>query len=191
MPGLMQALYVYGPTLPPYTGEWELISHQRYPDAEQDWEDAQLFEAQAKTGEQLTLYDALAIEQMIREKVVEEGGAPLESLIYSRLERLATGEAQMTYKVYHAAHGSPIVWAPIVAFIAANWKAILIILGVLAATAALITFTIKSSSIIWKAGGKIEDLLEELPGALVGLGIGLVLLLALAAFGGRKKEKAK
>ena len=191
MPTASQALYVYGPTEPPYTGEWELISHQRYPDAEQSWEDAQLFEAEAKIGEALSLTDVLMIEQMVREKVIEEGGAPLESLVYSRLERLATGEAQMTYKVYHAAHASPIVWMAVVTFIAANWKAILIVLGILAATAALITFTIKSSSIIWKAGDKIEDLIEELPPALVGLGIGLVLLLALFALGGRKKETAK
>lgn len=190
MPGISQALYVRGQAVPPYAGEWQEISRQRYPDAEQDWEDAQLITAEAKIGEQLTLYDALAIEQMVREKVMEEGGAPLESRILSRLERLPSGQEQFTYKVEHAAHASPIVWAAVIAFIAANWKAILIVLGVAALTVAAITFTIKAVKIIWKAGGKVEDFVEELPPALIGAGLGIALLLLLFAAGtGRKKEK--
>ena len=186
-----QALYLRGPAAPPYVGEWQEISRQRYPDAESSWDDAQLFTAEAKTGEQLSLYEALAIEQMIREKVIEEGGGPLESIIFSRLERLPSGQEQFTYKVHHAAHASPIVWAAVVAFIAANWKAILIALGVLAAVVAGITFLIKSTSIIWKVGDKIEELVEEAPPALVGLGAGIaVLLLVLALGAGRRKETA-
>lgn len=189
MPLIDKALYVSGPAVPPYVGEWEEISRARYPDAEFDWDDAQLFTAEAKTGEELTLFDALAIEQMIREQVVEEGGAPLASIIFRRLERTPAGEEHWTYKVDHAGHASPIVWTAIVAFIAANWKAILITLGVLAGVVAAITFTIKSSSIIWKAGQKIEDLIEEIPPVLFGLGAGLLIIIALAAFGGRRGKK--
>ena len=126
MPTVDIALYLRGQAVPPYVGDWVLISSKRYPDAEQSWEDAQLITAEAKAGEELTLDDALGIEQMIREQVAEEGGAPLESRIFSRVERTAAGESLITYKVEHAAHGSPIVWAPIIALIAANWKAILI-----------------------------------------------------------------
>ncbi len=187
-----QALYLQGPAAPPYVGEWQELSRARYPDAEFDWEDAQLFTAEAKTGEQLSLFDALAIEQMVREKVIEDDGAPLESIIFYRLERLPSGQEQFTYKVEHAAHGSPIVWAAIVPFIAANWKAILITLGVLAAVVAAVTFTIKSTSIIWKAGDKVEEFIEEAPPALIaGLGMGIAVLLVLLALGtGRKKETA-
>ena len=142
MPIIDLPLYVSGPAAPPYVGDWVLISSKRYPDAEQSWEDAQLITAEAKTGEELTLDNALGIEEMIREKVAEDGGAPLESRIYSRLERTAAGETRLTYKVQHAAHGSPIVWAVVIAFIAANWKAILIVMGLAAAAAAIITFTI-------------------------------------------------
>ncbi len=192
MPLIDKALYVQGQAAPPYIGEWEEISRARYPDAEFDWDDAQLFTAEAKTGEQLTLYDALAVEQMVREKVVEDGGAPLASIIFRRLERLPSGQEQFTYKVEHAAHASPIVWVAVVAYIAAHWQAILITLGVLAAIVAIITFTIKSTSIIWKAGQKIEDFLEEAPPALIaGLGAGIAVLILLLALGtGRKKETA-
>ncbi len=192
MPVISQALYVRGQAVPPYVGEWLEISRQRYPDADQDWDDAQLITAEAKTGEQLSLYDALAIEQMVREKIVEDGGAPLESRILSRLERLPSGQEQFTYKVEHAAHGSPIVWAVVIAFIAANWKAILIVIGVAALVVAAITFTIKAVNIIWKAGGKVEDFIEEAPPALItGLGLGIALLALLFVVGtGRKKESA-
>ena len=187
-----KALYVRGQALPPYVGEWEEISRARYPDAEFDWTDAQLFTAEAKTGQDLTLDDTLAIEQMVRERVFEEGGGPLASVIFRRLERLPSGQTQWNYKVEHAAHGSPIVWAAVVAFITANWKAILITLGVLAATAALITFTIKSTSIIWRAGQKIEEAIEEAPPALIaGIGAGLLVLVALVAFGTRRGEKKR
>lgn len=189
MPTANLTLNVQAAAAPPYVGEWQLISESRYPDAEYDWQDAQLFTAEAKIGQELTLDDALCIEQMVREKVVEEGGAPLESLIYSRLEQLPTGEARFTYKVYHAAHGSPIVWAAVLAFIAANWKTILIVLGILAATVALITFTIKAVSIIWKAGQSLEDVIEEVPPALVGLGAGLLILLLLVGLTGRKEAE--
>ncbi|MBA7591617.1 hypothetical protein ES708_33777 [subsurface metagenome] len=78
-----------------------------------------------------------------------------------------------------------------IAFIAANWKAILIAIGVLAGIVAAITFTIKSISIIWKAGGKVEDFVEELPPVAVAAGLGILLLLVLFAAGtGRKKETA-
>ncbi|MBA7475724.1 hypothetical protein ES707_11097 [subsurface metagenome] len=190
MPAINQVLYVSGQAVPPYVGDWVLISSKRYPDAESSWEDAQLITAEAKAGEELTLDDALGIEQMIREKIFEEGGAPLESRIFSRVERTAAGETLTTYKVEHAAHGSPIVWAPIIALIAANWKAILIVMGLAAAAAAIVAFTIKSVGIVWKAGDKIEDLVEELPPALVGLGAGLFIILILFALGGRKKPEA-
>ncbi|GAI69884.1 unnamed protein product [marine sediment metagenome] len=192
MPAVSQALYVRGQAAPPYVGEWQEISRQRYPDADQDWEDAQLITAEAKTGEQLSLYDALAIEQMVREKVIEDGGAPLESRILSRLERLPSGQEQFTYKVEHAAHGSPIVWVAVIAFIAANWKVILIAIGVAALVVAAIAFTIKAVKIIWKAGDKVEDFIEEVPPALIaGLGMGIAVLLLLFVAGtGRKKESA-
>jgi len=190
LPLIDATLYVSGQAVPPYVGDWVLISSKRYPDAEQSWEDAQLITAEAKTGEELTLEDALGIEQMIREQIFEEGGAPLESRIFSRVERTAAGESLITYKVEHAAHGSPIVWMPIIALIAANWKVILIAMGLAAAAAAIVAFTIKSVGITWKAGDKIEDLVEELPPALVGLGAGLLIIVALFALGGRKKETA-
>ncbi len=192
MPAISQALYVRGQAVPPYVGEWQELSRARYPDAEFDWDDAQLFTAEAKIGEQLSLYDALAIEQMIREKVIDEGGAPLASIIFYRLERLPSGQEQFTYKVEHAAHGSPIVWAAVLAFIAANWKAILIAIGVLVGIVAAITFTIKAVKIVWKAGQKIEDFIEEAPPALIaGLGAGLGILILLLALGtGRRKETA-
>ena len=189
MPAVTQALYVRGQAVPPYVGEWQELSRARYPDAEFDWDDAQLFTAEAKIGEQLSLYDALAIEQMIREKVIEEGGAPLASIIFYRLERLPSGQEQFTYKVEHAAHGSPIAWFAVLGFIAANWKAILIAIGVLVGIVAAITFTIKAVKIVWKAGQKIEDLVEELPPALIGLGAGLLLILALVAFTGKRRER--
>lgn len=191
MPLIDKALYVQGQAevVPPYVGEWEEISRARYPDAEFDWDDAQLFTGLAKSGEELTLDDALSIEQMIRERVVEEGGGPLASVIFRRLERSPAGIASWTYKVEHAAHASPIVWAAVVAFIAAHWAEILIALGVLAAIVVGITFTIKSANIVWKAGQAIEEAIEEAPPALVGLGIGLFLLLALAAFGGKRERK--
>ncbi|GAI68342.1 unnamed protein product [marine sediment metagenome] len=189
MPKISEALFVRGQVAPPYVGEWQLFTSQRYPDAEFDWDDAQLITAEALTGEELTLDDALGIEQMIREQIFEEGGAPLETRIYSRVERTAAGETRITYKVQHATHASPIVWATVIAFIAANWKTILIALGLAAAAAAIITFTIKAVSIIWKGGGKIEDIVEEAPAALVGLGAGLLVILLLVALGG-KKEKA-
>ena len=189
MPVIEQALYVRGQAVPPYVGDWQLLTTKRYPDAEFDWDDAQLITAEAKTGEELTLDDALGIEQMIREQIFEEGGAPLESRIFSRVERTAAGESLITYKVEHAAHASPIVWAVVIAAIAANWKAILIALGLAAAAAAIITFTIKAIKIVWKAGGKIEDLVEEAPPALVGLGAGLFIILILFALGGRKEPK--
>lgn len=189
MPGISQALYVRGQAVPPYTGDWQLISSKRYPDAEQSWEDAQLLTAEAETGEELSLEDALGIEQMVREQIFEEGGAPLESRIYSRVERTAAGETRITYKVEHAAHASPIVWAAVIAYIAANWKVILIALGLASAALAIVTFTIKAVPIIWKAGGKIEDLVEAAPPALVGLGAGLLLILALVAFSGKKEKK--
>ncbi|GAJ04078.1 unnamed protein product, partial [marine sediment metagenome] len=46
--------------------------------------------------------------------------------------------------------------------------------------------------IIWKAGGKVEDFIEEAPPALfAGLGAGIAVLLLLLALGtGRKKESA-
>ncbi|MBA7650255.1 hypothetical protein ES703_58058 [subsurface metagenome] len=180
MPAIDQILYVSGLAAAPYVGDWVLISSKRYPDAEQAWEDAQLITAEAKTGEELTLDDAL-------EKILEEGGAPLESRIFSRVERTAAGETVITYKVEHAAHGSPIVWAPIIAFIAANWKAILIIMGLVSLAGILVAFTIKAVSITWKAGGKIEDLVEEAEPWAVGLGAGLLIILALFALGGRKE----
>ncbi|MBA7621565.1 hypothetical protein ES703_28929 [subsurface metagenome] len=188
MPGISQALYVRGQAVSPYAGDWQLISSKRYPDAEQDWEDAQLITAEAKTGEELSLDDALGIEQMVREQIFDEGGAPLESRIYSRVEGTAAGETRITYKVEHAAHGSPIAWALVIPYIAANWKAILIALGLVALAGAIVTFTIKSVSIIWKGGGKIEDLVEELPPAVVGLGAGLLLILALVAFTGKRRD---
>ena len=184
-----QPLYVSGAAVPPYVGDWVLISSKRYPDAESSWDDAQLITAEAKAGQELSLDEALGIEQMVRDKVAEEGGAPLESRIYSRLERTAAGETRLTYKVQHAAHGSPIVWAVVIAFIAANWKAILIALGLAAAAAAIITFTIKGVKIVWKAGDKIEELIEGAPPGLVGLGAGLFIILALFALGGRKEPK--
>ncbi|MFC2001841.1 hypothetical protein ACFLUZ_04980 [Chloroflexota bacterium] len=190
MPTVDIALYLRGQAVPPYVGDWVLISSKRYPDAESSWEDAQLITAEAKAGEELTLDDALGIEQMIREKIFEEGGAPLESRIFSRVERTAAGGTLTTYKVEHAAHGSPIVWAVVIALIAANWKAILIVMGLAAAAAAIIAFTIKSVGIVWKAGDKIEDLVEELPPALVGLGAGLFIILILFALGGRKEPEA-
>ncbi|GAI71122.1 unnamed protein product [marine sediment metagenome] len=67
---------------------------------------------------------------------------------------------------------------------------ILIGLGLAAAAAAIVAFTIKSVGIIWKAGDKIEDLVEELPPALVGLGAGLFVILIIFALGGRKKPEA-
>ncbi|GAJ12437.1 unnamed protein product, partial [marine sediment metagenome] len=152
MPLIDATLYVSGQAVPPYVGDWVLISSKRYPDAESSWEDAQLITAEAKTGEELTLDDALGIEQLIREQVAEEGGAPLESRIFSRVERTAAGESLITYKVEHAAHGSPIVWAVVIALIAANWKAILIVMGLAAVAAAIVAFTIKSVGIVWKAG---------------------------------------
>lgn len=182
-----QALYVRGQEAAPYVGDWQLISSKRYPDAEFAWDDAQLITAEAKAGEELSLDEALGIEQMIREKILEEGGAPLESRIYSRVERTAAGETQITYKVEHAAHGSPIVWAPIIAFIAANWKAILIFMGLAAAAGIIIAFTIKAVKITWKAGGAIEDLPGEV---LAGLGVGLGIILLLFALGTGKKEEA-
>ncbi|MBA7606163.1 hypothetical protein ES703_13303 [subsurface metagenome] len=185
-----QALYVRGQAAPPYVGDWQLISSKRYPDAESSWDDAQLITAEAKAGEELSLDEALGIEQMIREKILEEGGAPLESRIYSRVERTAAGETVITYKVEHAAHGSPIVWAPIIAFIAANWKVILITMGLVAAAGVIVAFTIKAVGITWKAGDKIEELIEEAPPGLVGLGAGLFIILILFALGGRKKERA-
>ena len=190
MPVIEQALYVRGQAVPAYVGDWQLLTSKRYPDAEQSWEDAQLITAEAKTGEELTLDDALGIEQMIREEIFKEGGAPLESRIFSRVERTAAGESLITYKVEHAAHGSPIVWAPIIVFIAANWQTILIALGLAAAAAAIVAFTIKAVKIVWKAGDKIEELVEGAPAALVGLGAGLFIILILFALGGRKKERA-
>ncbi len=187
MPVIEQALYLRGQAAPPYIGDWQLLTSKRYPDAEQSWEDAQLITAEAKAGQELTLDEALGIEQMIREKILEEGGAPLESRIFSRVERTAAGETVITYKVEHAAHGSPIVWAVVIAFIAANWKAILIIMGLVAAAAAIVAFTIKSTGIIWKAGDKIEELIEEAPPGLVGLGAGLFIILILFALGGKKE----
>ena len=189
MPLIDATLYVSGTALPPYVGDWVLISSKRYPDAEQSWDDAQLITAEAETGEELPLDDALGIEQMIREQVAEEGGAPLETRIFSRVERTAAGESLITYKVEHAAHGSPIVWAPIIAYIALHWQAILIILGLAAAAATIVAFTIKGVAIVWKAGDKIEDLVEEMPPALVGLGAGLLIIVALFALGGRKKKE--
>ncbi|GAJ08448.1 unnamed protein product [marine sediment metagenome] len=124
------------------------------------------------------------------EQVAEEGGAPLETRIFSRVERTAAGESLITYKVEHAAHGSPIVWAPLIVLIAANWKAILIVMGLAALAATIVAFTIKGVSIVWKAGDKIEDLIEEAPPALVGLGVGLFIILILFALGGRKKPEA-
>ncbi|GAI68613.1 unnamed protein product [marine sediment metagenome] len=190
MPEINQALYVRGPAAPPYVGDWQLLTSKRYPDAEQSWDDAQLITAEAKAGEELSLDEALGIEQMIREKILEEGGAPLESRIFSRVERTAAGETLITYKVEHAAHGSPIVWAPIIAFIAANWKAILIIMGLVSLAGILVAFTIKAVSITWKAGDKIEELVEEAEPWAVGLGAGLAIILLLFALGGRKKEEA-
>jgi len=185
-----QALYVRGQAAPPYVGDWQLISSKRYPDAEQSWEDAQLITAEAKAGEELSLDEALGIEQMIREKILEEGGAPLESKIYSRVERTVAGETVTSYKVEHAAHGSPIVWVAVIAYIAANWKAILIIMGLVALAGVIVAFTIKAVGITWKAGDKIEDLIEEAPPGLVGLGAGLFIILILFALGGKKKETA-
>ncbi|MBA7512104.1 hypothetical protein ES705_04105 [subsurface metagenome] len=182
-----QALYVRGQAAPPYVGDWQLLTSQRYPDAEQPWEDAQLITAEAKAGQELSLDEALGIEQMIREKILEEGGAPLESRIFSRVEKTAAGETVITYKVEHAAHGSPIVWAVVIAFIAANWKAILVIMGLVALAGILVAFTIKAVAITWKAGGKIEDLVEAAPPGLVGLGVGLAIILLLFALGGRKE----
>jgi len=189
MPGIDQALYVRGQTVPPYVGDWQLLTSKRYPDAEQSWEDCRLITAEAKTGEELTLDDALGIEQMLREQILEEGGAPLESRIFSRVERTPAGESIITYKVEHAAHGSPIIWAVVIAFIAANWKAILIIMGLVSLAGILVAFTIKAVKITWKAGDKIEELVEEAAPSLVGLGAGLLIIGLLFALGGRKKEQ--
>ncbi len=182
-----QALYVRGQAAPPYVGDWQLLTSKRYPDAEQPWEDAQLITAEAKAGEELTLDEALGIERMVRDKILDEGGAPLESRIFSRVERTAAGETVITYKVEHAAHGSPIVWAVVIAFIAANWKAILIIMGLAALAGVIVAFTIKAVAITWKAGDKIEDLIEAAPPGLVGLGAGLAIILILFALGGKKE----
>lgn len=187
MPAITQALYLRGQAVPSYVGDWQLLTSKRYPDAEQSWEDAQLITAEAETGEELSLEDVLGIEQMIREQIFEEGGAPLESRIYSRVERTAAGGTRISYKVEHAAHGSPIVWVAVIAYIAANWQTILIIMGIAAAAAAIIAFTIKAVKIVWKAGGKIEELVEAAPAALVGLGAGLFIILILFALGGRKE----
>ena len=187
MPQVIQNLYVRGEAVPPYVGDWQLLTSKRYPDAEQSWEDAQLITAEAKTGEEISLDEALGIKQMIREQIFEGGGAPLESRIFSRVERTAAGESLITYKVEHAAHGSPIFWMPVIAAIAANWKAILIVMGIVTAAGVIIAFTVKAVSITWIAGGKIEELIEAAPPALVGLGLGLLVIGLLFALGGRKK----
>ncbi|MBA7543450.1 hypothetical protein ES705_35781 [subsurface metagenome] len=78
----------------------------------------------------------------------------------------------------------------VIAFIAANWKAILIIMGLAAVAGILVAFTIKTVAITWKAGGKIEDLVEAAPPGLVGLGAGLFIILILFALGTGRKETA-
>jgi len=191
MPEISQALYVKGAALPPYVGDWQLLSSKRYPDAEFSWDDARLITAEAETGEELSLEEALDIELLIRQQIIEDGGGPLESRIYSRVERSSAGETLITYRVQHAAHGSPILWVPVIALIAANWKAILITMGLIALAGAITTFAIKSVSIIWKGGGKVEDFIEGAPPALIaGLGAGLLLLLVIVGLGTRKKESA-
>ena len=185
---ISSALTVQGPPVAPYQGEWQLLTRQRYPEAEIAWDDAQLFECDAaKSGDPLSIDEALVLEQMIREQVLAEGGGPLETLIYYRVERTPGGEAQVAYKVYHAAHGSPIAWAVIIAFIAANWKAILITLGLLAAATMITTFVIKGSQIIWHAGQVIDDVIEPLAPVILGVGAGILILLLLTQLG-KKKE---
>ncbi|GAJ20557.1 unnamed protein product, partial [marine sediment metagenome] len=51
----------------------------------------------------------------------------------------------------------------------------------------IVAFTIKAVKIVWKAGGKIEDFVEEVPPALAGLGAGLFIILLLFALGGQRK----
>ncbi|MBA7546980.1 hypothetical protein ES705_39382 [subsurface metagenome] len=52
-------------------------------------------------------------------------------------------------------------------------------------------FTIKATSIVWKAGDKIEDLVEDLPPiAVAGLGLGLLLIVVLLMMGGFKKKES-
>ena len=181
--------YLQGSPVPPIAGDWMLLTRQRYDAAEHDWEDAHLFECDAtKEGEPLKLEEALALERMIREQVAADGGGPLETLIYYKVGQLPTGTPVMNYKVYHAAHASPVAWVAIIVFIAANWKAILIVMGLVAAAAMITAFAIKGSQIVWRAGQAVDDFLEEAgPAVVIGAGIVLVIL-ALGMIGGRKKK---
>ena len=137
----------------------------------------------------LNLEDVLSLERMIREQVAAEGGGPLETVIYYKVGQLPTGTPIINYKVYHAAHDSPAVaFGAIVVFIAANWKAILVVMGLVAAAALITTFAIKGSQIIWRAGQDIDDFLEEMGPAVVLAGAGIILLLLLTQLGKGKKK---
>ncbi|MBA7683134.1 hypothetical protein ES703_91492 [subsurface metagenome] len=180
-----------GSTVPPIEGEWMLLTRQRYDEAEYDWQDCHLFEVEAtKEGEPLTLEEALTIERMIREQVAADEGGPLETLIYYKVSQLPTGVPITNYKVVHAAHASPVAWLLIIGFIAANWKVILIAMGLAAAAALITTFVIKGSQIVWHAGQAIDDFLEE-AGPVVAIGAGVVLLIVAIGVIGAQRKKAK
>jgi len=167
-----------------------LLTRQRYDAAEQDWDDCHLFECEAaKEGEPLTLEEALTIERMIREQVAADEGGPLETLIYYKVGQLPTGVPITNYKVIHAAHASPVAWLAVIGFIAANWKAVLVAMGIAAAAAMITTFAIKGSQIVWHAGQAIDEFLEEAgPAIAIGAGAVVLVIVALAVIGGRGKK---
>jgi len=155
---------------------WTVMDRQVKPCASETWKDACLYKLEFTSDYPLSLVDIRAIHGVIATQIWFADGDTLATKDYYKVH-----SNQHHYRLYHAAHASPINWAGMATWIATNWRALLIAAGIVAVAILIVTFLIKTELIIWKAGSKIEEFIEgSSPGQVTAMaGGGAILLLVI------------